>query len=189
MPELFPFWKYFSPFDRAYRIYYCFSLSCISSKFVFLSGLLTRGYVILNRTEKLGSSNKLESVHVFQSGTNRKESIFLKNNCCRSMVKVNELFFACKNVSLAMFYIPYSRDFCFLIQVPPSIYKPPKERQQLEEIKTKNIQKAKVSVFCSSSILSFPLSWFFCLVSSSQILELYISAFATNQLMAFSLES
>ncbi|NXI29129.1 CFA99 protein, partial [Sterrhoptilus dennistouni] len=32
--------------------------------------------------------------------------------------------------------------------VPPSIYKPPKERKQLEEIKTKNIQKAKVSVFC-----------------------------------------
>nr|XP_014121558.1 cilia- and flagella-associated protein 99 isoform X2 [Zonotrichia albicollis] len=27
--------------------------------------------------------------------------------------------------------------------VPPSIYKPPKERKQLEEIKTKNIQKAK----------------------------------------------
>ncbi|NXL72364.1 CFA99 protein, partial [Leptocoma aspasia] len=30
--------------------------------------------------------------------------------------------------------------------VPPSIYKPPKERKQLEEIKTKNIQKAKVSI-------------------------------------------
>ncbi|NXE63253.1 CFA99 protein, partial [Calcarius ornatus] len=29
--------------------------------------------------------------------------------------------------------------------VPPSIYKPPKERKQLEEIKTKNIQKAKVT--------------------------------------------
>ncbi|NXO06551.1 CFA99 protein, partial [Oriolus oriolus] len=29
--------------------------------------------------------------------------------------------------------------------VPPSIYKPPKERKQLEEIKTKNIQKAKVN--------------------------------------------
>ncbi|NWW61110.1 CFA99 protein, partial [Ifrita kowaldi] len=28
--------------------------------------------------------------------------------------------------------------------VPPSIYKPPKERKQLEEIKTKNIQKAKI---------------------------------------------
>ncbi|NWT10145.1 CFA99 protein, partial [Vireo altiloquus] len=28
--------------------------------------------------------------------------------------------------------------------VPPSIYKPPKERKQLEEIKAKNIQKAKV---------------------------------------------
>ncbi|NXC59614.1 CFA99 protein, partial [Aleadryas rufinucha] len=31
--------------------------------------------------------------------------------------------------------------------VPPSIYKPPKERKQLEEIKTKNIQKAKVSIW------------------------------------------
>ncbi|NWH40268.1 CFA99 protein, partial [Chloropsis hardwickii] len=41
--------------------------------------------------------------------------------------------------------------------VPPSMYKPPKERKQLEEIKTKNIQKAKVSVFCSSSILSSKL--------------------------------
>ncbi|NXA62821.1 CFA99 protein, partial [Mohoua ochrocephala] len=30
--------------------------------------------------------------------------------------------------------------------VPPSTYKPPKERKQLEEIKTKNIQKAKVSI-------------------------------------------
>ncbi|NXR41927.1 CFA99 protein, partial [Zosterops hypoxanthus] len=30
--------------------------------------------------------------------------------------------------------------------VPSSIYKPPKERKQLEEIKTKNIQKAKVSI-------------------------------------------
>ncbi|NWZ75621.1 CFA99 protein, partial [Poecile atricapillus] len=29
--------------------------------------------------------------------------------------------------------------------VPPSTYKPPKERKQLEEIKTKNIQKAKVT--------------------------------------------
>ncbi|NXX26084.1 CFA99 protein, partial [Nicator chloris] len=29
--------------------------------------------------------------------------------------------------------------------VPPSIYKPPKERKELEEIKAKNIQKAKVS--------------------------------------------
>ncbi|NXR22069.1 CFA99 protein, partial [Cinclus mexicanus] len=29
--------------------------------------------------------------------------------------------------------------------VPPSIYKPPKERKQLEEIKVKNIQKAKVT--------------------------------------------
>ncbi|NXV66750.1 CFA99 protein, partial [Molothrus ater] len=45
--------------------------------------------------------------------------------------------------------------------VPPSIYKPPKERKQLEEIKTKNIQKAKVSIFCCSSILSFLLSCFF----------------------------
>lgn len=48
---------FFSLWYRAYRIYYHFSLSCISSKFVFLSHLLTRGYVILNRTEKLGSSN------------------------------------------------------------------------------------------------------------------------------------
>ncbi|NWX28270.1 CFA99 protein, partial [Notiomystis cincta] len=32
--------------------------------------------------------------------------------------------------------------------VPASIYKPPKEKKQLEEIKTKNLQKAKVSVFC-----------------------------------------
>ncbi|NXY81410.1 CFA99 protein, partial [Alcedo cyanopectus] len=31
--------------------------------------------------------------------------------------------------------------------VPPSTYKPPKERKQLEEIKTKNHQKARVSVF------------------------------------------
>ncbi|NWI38349.1 CFA99 protein, partial [Picathartes gymnocephalus] len=58
--------------------------------------------------------------------------------------------------------------------VPPSIYKPPKERKQLEEIKAKNIQKAKVSVFCSCSILSFILTCFFCIVSSSQILELYL---------------
>ncbi|NXY59665.1 CFA99 protein, partial [Callaeas wilsoni] len=47
--------------------------------------------------------------------------------------------------------------------VPPTIYKPPKERKQLEEIKTKNRQKAKVSVFCSCSILSFLLNWFFCI--------------------------
>ncbi|NXO26831.1 CFA99 protein, partial [Cisticola juncidis] len=73
--------------------------------------------------------------------------------------------------------------------VPPSIYKPPKERKQLEEIKTKNIQKAKVSVFCSS-ILSFFLNWFFYIVSSSQILELYLKhiCFAIKSLVAFSLE-
>ncbi|NXT63597.1 CFA99 protein, partial [Chaetops frenatus] len=38
--------------------------------------------------------------------------------------------------------------------VPPSIYKPPKERKQLEEIKAKNIQKAKVTLFCLGQIRS-----------------------------------
>uniref|UniRef100_A0A8C5X194 Cilia and flagella associated protein 99 n=1 Tax=Malurus cyaneus samueli TaxID=2593467 RepID=A0A8C5X194_9PASS len=33
------------------------------------------------------------------------------------------------------------------LPVPPSTYKPPKERKQLAEIKTKNLQKANVSVF------------------------------------------
>ncbi|NWY24735.1 CFA99 protein, partial [Pheucticus melanocephalus] len=42
--------------------------------------------------------------------------------------------------------------------VPPSIYKPPKERKQLEEIKTKNIQKAKI-IF---SFVSFNLAPFIC---------------------------
>uniref|UniRef100_A0A8C9NRN2 Cilia and flagella associated protein 99 n=1 Tax=Serinus canaria TaxID=9135 RepID=A0A8C9NRN2_SERCA len=53
--------------------------------------------------------------------------------------------------------------------VPPSIYKPPKERKQLEEIKAKNIQKAKVSVFCSSSIISFLLNWFFFIIDNIPI--------------------
>uniref|UniRef100_A0A8C3QPM4 Cilia and flagella associated protein 99 n=1 Tax=Cyanoderma ruficeps TaxID=181631 RepID=A0A8C3QPM4_9PASS len=55
------------------------------------------------------------------------------------------------------------------LPVPPSIYKPPKERKQLEEMKTKNIQKAKVSVFYSSSILSFLLNWFFCIIDNIPI--------------------
>ncbi|NXR44048.1 CFA99 protein, partial [Hippolais icterina] len=42
--------------------------------------------------------------------------------------------------------------------VPPSIYKPPKERKQLEEIKTKNIQKAKI-IF---SLKLFNLAPFIC---------------------------
>uniref|UniRef100_A0A8U8AWK9 Uncharacterized protein n=1 Tax=Geospiza parvula TaxID=87175 RepID=A0A8U8AWK9_GEOPR len=55
------------------------------------------------------------------------------------------------------------------LPVPPSIYKPPKERKQLEEIKTKNIQKAKVSIFCSSSILFFLLNWFFFIIDNIPI--------------------
>uniref|UniRef100_A0A8C0FHE1 Cilia and flagella associated protein 99 n=1 Tax=Bubo bubo TaxID=30461 RepID=A0A8C0FHE1_BUBBB len=46
--------------------------------------------------------------------------------------------------------------------VPPSTYKPPKEKKQLEEIKTKNRRKAEVSVLCSCSTLSFLLNCFFC---------------------------
>ncbi|NXQ32242.1 CFA99 protein, partial [Alaudala cheleensis] len=42
--------------------------------------------------------------------------------------------------------------------VPPSIYKAPKERKQLEEIKTKNIQKAKI-IF---SLVLFNLAPFIC---------------------------
>ncbi|NXD20689.1 CFA99 protein, partial [Spelaeornis formosus] len=42
--------------------------------------------------------------------------------------------------------------------VPPSIYKPPKERKKLEEIKTKNIQKAKI-IF---SLILFYLAPFIC---------------------------
>uniref|UniRef100_A0A8B9BTN6 Cilia and flagella associated protein 99 n=1 Tax=Anser brachyrhynchus TaxID=132585 RepID=A0A8B9BTN6_9AVES len=42
--------------------------------------------------------------------------------------------------------------------VPPSTYKPPKEKKQLEEIKTKNRQKAEVSVLSScSSIDNIPI--------------------------------
>ncbi|NWS04286.1 CFA99 protein, partial [Motacilla alba] len=46
--------------------------------------------------------------------------------------------------------------------VPPSIYKPPKERKQLEEIKAKNIQKAKVSIrflicVCKGDPFSLPV--------------------------------
>ncbi|KAI1238141.1 hypothetical protein IHE44_0012856 [Lamprotornis superbus] len=39
--------------------------------------------------------------------------------------------------------------------VPPSIYKPPKERKQLEEIKTKNIQKAKFYIVQSGTLHLF----------------------------------
>uniref|UniRef100_A0A8D0EL34 Cilia and flagella associated protein 99 n=1 Tax=Strix occidentalis caurina TaxID=311401 RepID=A0A8D0EL34_STROC len=46
--------------------------------------------------------------------------------------------------------------------VPPSTYKPPKEKKQLEEIKTKNRRKAEVSVLCSCCTLSFLLNCFFC---------------------------
>uniref|UniRef100_A0A8C0BUF1 Cilia and flagella associated protein 99 n=1 Tax=Buteo japonicus TaxID=224669 RepID=A0A8C0BUF1_9AVES len=53
--------------------------------------------------------------------------------------------------------------------VPPSTYKPPKEKKQLEEIKTKNRRKAEVSVLCSCSSLSFLLNCFFCNVPFSQI--------------------
>ncbi|NXP23666.1 CFA99 protein, partial [Scytalopus superciliaris] len=45
--------------------------------------------------------------------------------------------------------------------VPPSIYKPPKERKQLEAIKEKNLQKANVSVLYSCSTLSFLPNLFF----------------------------
>ncbi|NXX87811.1 CFA99 protein, partial [Centropus bengalensis] len=48
------------------------------------------------------------------------------------------------------------------IPVPRSTYKPPKEKKQLEEIKTKNRQKAKVSVTGSRFSLSFLLNCFFC---------------------------
>ncbi|NWX17708.1 CFA99 protein, partial [Aegotheles bennettii] len=58
--------------------------------------------------------------------------------------------------------------------IPPSTYKPPKEKKQLEEIKRKNRQKAEVSVFCSGSHLSFLLNCFFCNVLFSQVLELYL---------------
>ncbi|NWI50095.1 CFA99 protein, partial [Calyptomena viridis] len=53
--------------------------------------------------------------------------------------------------------------------VPPSTYKPPKEKKQLEEIKEKNFKKAEVSVLCSCSTLSCHLNLFFCIFPSSQI--------------------
>uniref|UniRef100_A0A669PJB6 Cilia and flagella associated protein 99 n=1 Tax=Phasianus colchicus TaxID=9054 RepID=A0A669PJB6_PHACC len=41
--------------------------------------------------------------------------------------------------------------------VPPSTYKPPKEKKQLEKIKTKNRQKAEVSILCTCYVLFFLL--------------------------------
>ncbi|NWW42422.1 CFA99 protein, partial [Pedionomus torquatus] len=43
--------------------------------------------------------------------------------------------------------------------VPPSTYKPPKEKKELEEIKRKNWRKAEVSVLYSYSSLSFLLNF------------------------------
>ncbi|NXN86729.1 CFA99 protein, partial [Bombycilla garrulus] len=43
--------------------------------------------------------------------------------------------------------------------VPPSIYKPPKEKKQLEEIKTKNIQRAKI-IFSLTLFNLAPFIWF-----------------------------
>uniref|UniRef100_A0A8C2Y4X2 Cilia and flagella associated protein 99 n=1 Tax=Coturnix japonica TaxID=93934 RepID=A0A8C2Y4X2_COTJA len=42
--------------------------------------------------------------------------------------------------------------------VPPSTYKPPKEKQQLEKIKTKNRQRAEVSLLCTCYVLFFLLT-------------------------------
>uniref|UniRef100_A0A663NEU6 Cilia and flagella associated protein 99 n=1 Tax=Athene cunicularia TaxID=194338 RepID=A0A663NEU6_ATHCN len=53
--------------------------------------------------------------------------------------------------------------------VPPSTYKPPQEKKQLEEIKTKNRRKAEVSVLCSCSTLSFLLNCFFCNIDNIPI--------------------
>ncbi|NXW89052.1 CFA99 protein, partial [Alopecoenas beccarii] len=61
------------------------------------------------------------------------------------------------------------------LPVPPSTYKPPKEKKQLEKIKTKNRRKAQVSVLHSCSSLFFPLNCFFCVVPFSQVLELYLN--------------
>ncbi|NXD10205.1 CFA99 protein, partial [Nothocercus nigrocapillus] len=52
--------------------------------------------------------------------------------------------------------------------VPPSTYKTPKEKKQLEEIKIKNRQKAEVSVLYSYSSLSFIQSLCFGICSSFQ---------------------
>ncbi|NXM80650.1 CFA99 protein, partial [Oenanthe oenanthe] len=51
--------------------------------------------------------------------------------------------------------------------VPPSIYKPPKERKQLEEIKTKNIQKAKVSILMLFNLAPFIYFKFLCRINSA----------------------
>ncbi|NXE13089.1 CFA99 protein, partial [Lophotis ruficrista] len=59
--------------------------------------------------------------------------------------------------------------------IPASTYKPPKEKKQLEEIKTKNRQKAEVSALCSCSSLSFLLNGFFGNIPFSQVLELVFS--------------